>query len=132
MTSSLTDDERLRTRIHQLADDVQALKIHHVEHKGVLEGHARSIERLEDSCVSRDQLESVVKMMSAGMASIQSEASAKLVGLQRETNLSLEALRSDIAPIKAGINRLAWIIVIAVVGAVLAMVVNGPPPKLIP
>lgn len=128
--------ELVRRRMHKVSDMVQIHEGKLGEH-GVLIGVlSAQVEALRSTTASREQLDHGLKLMTEKMGGIERTTADKMDSIEQSTatkienaestlTLKLENMHNDMAPIKSGIYKIVWLIVAAVVVAILALVIKG-------
>lgn len=96
--------QKVRERLHKLADDQQEHRMKIAEHELRLSALAADVLDMRDSAATRDQLASLEALLT----------------------LKLDQLAKTIEPIRSGINKLVWVIVVAILMALLGLVLVKP------
>jgi hypothetical protein len=115
--------DSVRARIHKLADQVQAHEVKMGEH-GVL---ITVLNEHYQRAATKENLE-------AAIAATRSHIDLAVATQNTHIDAKVMAVKSDIGklterldPIARGITGLIWLVIIAVVGALLGLVILGPP-----
>lgn len=112
----------LRARVHKLSDLVQGHEGDLREHKTVLQQHGRQLDTMTAQMATREQLTNAVTGMSERLDRFHGENSLKLQNVE----LKLTGIADSINPIRSGIMRLVWLIIAAIVAAVLGAILVKP------
>ena len=104
MADAEDDAERIRNRVHRMADTLQ-------RHELLLAKHDQRLQSTEDD----------VKDLRGSMAT-----SEQLRNAVSNIELKLTNLHDAINPIRRGVNAVVWLILSSIVLAVLALVLRGP------
>lgn len=128
--------ELIRRRLHKVNDMVQVHEGKIGEH-GVLIGVLTSqVEALRSTTASREQLDHGLRLVTEKMGGIEQTTTSKMESIKESTKvtiqnsedkltLKIENLRGDLTPIKRGINGIVWLVIVAVMGALLALVLRS-------
>lgn len=132
----MTDHEdivALRARIHNLSDMVQGHEGDLREHKVLLEQHAHQLDTVTGQMATREQLTTSVNGMSERLERFHVEntlklqnVDIKLAGIAVSVKENKDAMNDAINPIRAGIVRLVWLIIAAIVATIMGMVLAKP------
>ncbi len=104
------DDESLRARVRRMADSMNDLRMKQAEDRMMINQQGEAIKFISGTTATSIELRSAMEVV----------------------NLKLDGINKTIAPMKSGINWAVGLILGAVFMAVLALVLNGPPPKMLP
>jgi hypothetical protein len=104
------EDATLRQRVYRIADSLAELRMREAEDRLMIKQNSGAIEALKGSTATSSELSSAMELV----------------------NTKLDAIDQRIAPIQTGIYWAVGLILGGVLLAVLALVLNGPPPKLLP
>lgn len=113
--------DSLRARVHRMSDLVHAHDGMLREHSVLLSMNGKQIEVVRTSCATVEQLNHASATMKTAV-----ENSERLL------TEKLTTLSNDLGPIKRGVYWAIAIILGAVLMALMALVLNGPPPKILP
>lgn len=98
------EEQRLRDRLHKLADMVFVHEGQLGEHNVLLTSLGQQVEALKATVATKEHVDAAVSIMS----------------------LKLDHLVGDVAPIKRGIAQVVWLILSVVILAVLGLVLLRP------
>lgn len=132
---------RVRSRVHNLADKVQGHEITQENHRVEIARINEAIRDLRQSCVTQTQFVSIV----GDILELRTNSATKteLTAATSLHNMKIDALTSVIAGLKesqvtgnaerkaaqektdAVIAKVAWFVVLAVLGAILTLVINN-------
>jgi hypothetical protein len=97
-------------------------------HDVMLETLARDFQMLRNGMATRELVDAAIGALAGQVAATEEALSTAIATESKNIDLKLQHLREQVEPIRKGIARLVWVVILAIVGAVLAMVLNGPPP----
>lgn len=104
--------ESMRARIHKLSDLVQSHEGSLREHGVRIQVIAEEVSDVRNHSATRDQLEALHRENILRHAAIETK---------------VDNLKDDLVPIKNGISKVVWLVISAVILALLTLVFAGPP-----
>lgn len=111
--SEHSEVDRLRARLHKLADMLQVHEVRLGEHTIMLTVMREAMESLRQTSVTRAAFEAAIN----GMAT-------KLDLFHTEHSLKLDHIREEIAPIRSGIRWAVGLVLTAVIVALLGLIIK--------
>jgi hypothetical protein len=112
--SDAEEINKVRDRMHKLADTVQHHESKLAQHDIVLANLAQTVESVRGQMSTREQLESAVVLFTLRLDKAVSEMTLKLL-----------EVHTDLDPIKRGIHWAVGLILTTVILAILALVIKG-------
>lgn len=116
--------DNLAARVYKIADQVHTHEVKMGEHGVLIDVMTTHVEGLRSTMATRDQLSSAEKTIKAEMTTAVSAAKEQLENAVGLMTLKVQYVHDDLEPIKRGVYGVVWLVVGAVVIALIALVVK--------